>query len=216
MYQSKKSDPCSGQTYVTVDSRQETTNLSSTPFIPNIQLIIHACPINRRQETIMSDFEPIFLAIPFTHLSINCKDIFIEALVRIIHSLPNLNSLKVSWLPVIKSELPSLTSSNNNKIKKVTFKKMIDVEQVYFLLKLCVNMQYFQVHLTKYADLEMLVRFILMKISTYVPQLTFLSLYIPNANESMVHKLHQMIDSEKLLVKYTIKRICNNILFKWN
>ena len=68
----------------------------------------------------------------------------------------------------------------------------------------------------KDMDLEMLVRFILIKSTTYIPHLCSLCLTIPNADEEIVHQLQKLIDSEKLLTNYMIKRICNNILLKWN
>jgi hypothetical protein len=180
-------------------------------------------PMGWRNQALIGNFKPIFLTVPFTRLNISFKEIPIDMFVRIIHWLPNLDLLKVLYLPVIKSDplidqdvqLYSL-SSNKNKITKVYLEKMIDIEQVHFLFELCVNMKYFQVNVPEYMNLETLVQFILSKISTHVRNLNSLCLYIPNANENLVLKLYKLIDSEKLLTNYMIKRICNNILLKWN
>ncbi len=152
-------------------------------------------------------------------MSINCKDIPIGLLFRIIQLLPNLDSLKVSSLPLIQSgwlfddegEIRYLTSINN-KITKVNLEKTTDIEQVHFILYLCLCIQYFQLDIPKDMDLDMLVRFILIKCTTYIPHLYSLCLSIPNANEEMVYQLQKLIESEKLLTNYMIKRISNNIL----
>ncbi len=207
--------------YVTTHTQQDTIN--SNQFIPNIQLTMKYQPMGWRNQALIGNFKPIFLTVPFTRLNISFKEIPIDMFVRIIHWLPNLDLLKVLYLPVIKSDplidqdvqLYSL-SSNKNKITKVYLEKMIDIEQVHFLFELCVNMKYFQVNVPEYMNLETLVQFILSKISTHVRNLNSLCLYIPNANENLVLKLYKLIDSEKLLTNYMIKRICNNILLKWN
>jgi hypothetical protein len=207
--------------YVTIHTQQDT--IHSTQFIPNIQLTIKSQPIGWRNRALIDNFKLIFHTIPFTRLNICCKGIPIDMFLRIIQLLPNLDLLKVLYLPVIESvpfidravQLYSL-SSNKNKITKVYLEKMIDIEQVHFLFKICVNMKYFQVNVPEYMNPETLVQFILSKISTHVCNLNSLCLYIPNANENMVLKLHKLIDSEKLLTNYMIKRICNNILLKWN
>jgi hypothetical protein len=72
------------------------------------------------------------------------------------------------------------------------------------------------VNIPKKMDFKMLVRFILIQANTYNCYLRFLSLGIRNANEDTVYKLQKLIDSEKLLSNYMIKRIGNYILLKWN
>ena len=76
--------------------------------------------------------------------------------------------------------------------------------------------KYFQMNIPKHMDFKMLVRFILIQANTYNLYLRFLCLGIRNANEDMVQKLQKLIDSEKLLSNYMIKRIGNYILLKWN
>jgi hypothetical protein len=63
-------------------------------------------------------------------------------------------------------------------------------------------------------NLEILLRFILMKTSTYVPHLYSLCLNILNADEEIVYQLQMIIEPEKLLGNYMIKRIGNHILLK--
>jgi hypothetical protein len=65
-------------------------------------------------------------------------------------------------------------------------------------------------------NLEILLRFILMKTSTCVPHLYSLCLSIPNADKEIVYQLQMIIESDQLLSNYMIKRIGNHILLKWN
>jgi hypothetical protein len=172
----------------------------------------------------MNKFTSTFLAVQFTRLKINYKDIPIEIFVRIMHLLPNLDSLEVLSLPDIQSDwlfdkygdMHQFSTSIHNKIINVNLNKIINIEQVHFFLYLCPCIQYFQVNIPKKMDFKMLVRFILIQANTYNCYLRFLSLGIRNANEDMVHKLQKLIDSEKLLSNYMIKRIGNYILLKWN
>jgi hypothetical protein len=202
---------------------QQNMDKSSIKFVPTIQLTINGISSEERNRLFIDQFKSTFITVQFTHLNINCKNIPIGMLVRIIGLLPNLDALKVSSLPLIPSgwlfdndgEICFLTSINN-KITKVNLEKMIDIEHVHFLLYMCLCIQYFQLDVPKEMDVEMLVRFILIKSSTYIPHLCSLCLSIPNANEEIVHQIQKLIESEKLLTKYMIKRICNNILLKWN
>ncbi|CAF1131356.1 unnamed protein product [Adineta steineri] len=193
------------------------------PFIPTSQLVISGCSSTEQNQTFIDDFKALFVAIQFTHLNINCEKVPIEMLIRIIQLLPNLDSLKVSCMPIMQSAwLFSIDrdlffqTSINNKIKKVHLEKIIEIEQLNFLLFLCNYMQYFQVDCGKDMDLEPIVRHILMKTRIYIPHLTCLHLNVQSGNEEMVYNLQRLIENEKLLNKYTIKRISDNIILRWN
>jgi hypothetical protein len=202
-------------------NRQNAFN-PSTQLVPTIQLCINDFPAGEQNQTFIDKFKFIFVSVQFTRLNIDCTKISIGTLVKIIQLLPNLDSLKLSSLPHIEpgwlfdndADVRFLTSINN-KITKVNLEKVINIEQVHFLLYLCLCIQYFQMDVSENMDLEMLGRFILRNTSTYVPQLRSLCLCVPNASEEIVHKLHKLIDTEKLLSNYTIKRICNKIFLKW-
>ncbi len=202
---------------------QFTTLKSSTQLAPTVELSINGISSNEQNQSFIDKFKSIFVTVQFTRLNIDCKNISTGMLVRIIQLLPNLDSLKVSSLPRIESdwlfdndvEIRFLTSINN-KITKVNLEKTIDIEQVHFLLYLCLCIQYFQVNVPENMDLEMLVRFILIKADTYIPQIRTLCFCISNANEEIVHQLRKLIDTENLLSTYMIKRIGDNILLKWN
>jgi len=172
----------------------------------------------------MNKFQSTFVAVQFTRLKINCKDIPIGIFIRMIHLLPNLDSLEVLSLPNIQSNwlsnnygsMHQFSTPIDNKITNVNLKKIINIEQVHFFLYLCPRVQYFQVNIPKHMDYKMLGRFNLIQAKTYNIYLRFLSLCIKNANEDMIHNLQKLIDSEKLLSNYMIKRFGNYICLKWN
>ncbi len=128
-----------------VMSNRQNTGNSATQFLPFIQLSINRISPYESHQTFIDMFKSTFVAVQFTHLNINCKDISIGMLVNIIHLLPNLDSLKISSLPSIQSGwlfdggLKNLyLTSINNKITKVNLEKMIHIEQIHFLLYLCI------------------------------------------------------------------------------
>ncbi len=171
----------------------------------------------------MDKFWSFCVPVQFTRLNIKCNNICSGKFLKIIQLLSNLDSLTVSSLPTIESgwlvegDVGNLyLTSINNKITKVSLQDMVNIKQVHFLLHLCLCIQYFQVNVPKNMDLEMLVRLISQKAGAYNPCLKSLSLCIPNATEAMVYQLQNLIGTEKLLSSYMIKRICNDILLKWN
>ena len=196
---------------------------SSLSCLPIIQLSINSISFDEQDQLFMNKFQSTFLSVLFTRLKINCEDIPMEMFVRIIHLLPNLDSLKLSSLSPIRSDWlhqsngeTSSSRSIKSKITNVNLDKMIDMEQMHFLLHLCPCIQYFQVNIPKHINLKILVRSIIIHANTYNFDLRFLCLSIPNANEDIVQKLQKLIDTEKLLSIYMIKRIGNHILLKLN
>jgi hypothetical protein len=188
-----------------------------------IQLNINGNFFINEDELFIENFKPIFSSVYFTRLYINCKIITIRMFIKILHLLPNLDSLKVLSLPEIESDQMfdnhgqiRFLPSSNNKITKVNFEKMIYIEQVHFLLSVCRCIEYFQMGVPNNMCLAMLTRFILHISNTYYPHFDSLCFSVSIANEDMVDQLRKMIESEKLLSNYNIKCIDNNILLKWN
>ena len=144
----------------------------------------------------------ILSAIPFNSLYVYDDDMSVDDLIDIMRLLPNLDILKVSAAK--HRHLDSLFNENsesfrlvsvNNKITKVW--QFMDFEQTHFLIKLCPHMEHLQIKCLKENNLEMLVRFILIKAVTEIPHLHLLNLDIPRATDQMINKLRKMISSEK-------------------
>jgi len=136
-------------------------------------------------------------------LNINCENICINILLKIIRLLPYLNSLKASCLPIIQSgwllaNHVKIFSSKlvKNKITKVSLENINNIEQVYFILYLCHRMEYFQLNVPKDMDLNELARFILKTSAIHTRFLNSLCLTTSNANESTIDQLEKMIKSE--------------------
>lgn len=194
----------------------------SIPLVVPIVLRSNDNSNKRENQLFLDKFKSAFVDIHFTHLNINCENICINMLLKIIRSLPYLNSLKVSSLPIIQSDWLSVNHGKilhstliNNKITQVSLQNINDIEQVYFILYLCHRMQYFQLDVPKDMDLNVLVRFVLKESTINTRSLDSFCLFTPNANEYTIDQLKKMIKSEKLLLNFNIKCIYNHILVKW-
>ena len=159
-------------------------------------LSIDNCSFDEQAHLFLDNFKPIIIVVQFTRL--NPADSY-GMLIRMMQLSPGIDySLKVTSLPVIQSDW-----FFNKKNTKVNLEKMRQVEQMHFLLYLC----FFPISssgLSKKTDLKIFVRFVLTKSNIYI---YICLIYISNADPKTVN-------TEKLLVNYTIKRICITILSK--
>jgi hypothetical protein len=204
-----------------ISSTRQTTNNSSIQFRTPIYLfILNPSPVDW-SISFIDKISPILLAIQFTSLFVSFSDLSIRTLVKIIGLVPNLDSLKVFTLSL--QELSSLSMEDteslrlvsiSNKITRV-LQSMLAVDMTDFLINLCPRMEHFETKWMGDTDLERCVRVILMKTITCIPNLHSLRFDTNKANDEKVHKLQKMIDSEKLLSNYTIKRSGDYISLRW-
>jgi hypothetical protein len=175
------------------------------------------------QELLTFDIIRALTLSQFYHLEISKKTIFIGALIQAVGLLSELKSLKVDSLSLdqprelCEEEVDIfLSTEDTSKIKKVYLKKMIDTPDIYFLMVLCPYMEYLQVDCINHIDVEFFVRDILKKIkhdsNDYLRSLYF---KVPAADDRLIEKLKEMINSEKLLVDYTIRRESETIYLQW-
>jgi hypothetical protein len=140
----------------------------------------------------------------------------VDILLEFINCLPNLHALSVSCLTLLESNISIKEISNKNQITKVNLEKMEIFEQIQFLIDLCPHIEYFQVGCVKNFNLDILKQFLLIKNNmTKILKLHSLCLCIPSADEKMIEKFQAMIDLEKLLSNYSIKRVLDQIYFQW-
>ena len=104
------------------------------------------------------------------------------------------------------------STTNDNKITKLNLTKGNNNRQVKFFIDLCPRMEYLEVHCNIKINLQLLVQFILMK---YNPHLHSLCLCVSNADDVIVQLLKEMIDYEKLLDNYQIKRVLDRVYLVW-
>ncbi|CAF2111797.1 unnamed protein product [Rotaria magnacalcarata] len=168
-------------------------------------------------------WKPIFDAIRFTHLNIsNCINMSVTVLIELLGLLPNLESLKISSLSMVQSKLLSITDTKqhlslsfSNKITKVKIDKITEKSQIQFIINLCPRMKYFDADCILNIDLRMFVSFLLTNQITRIPNLCFLCLNVPSANENIIQTIARTIELETLIDNYTIQRIENKIFLQW-
>jgi hypothetical protein len=94
---------------------------------------------------------------------------------------------------------------------------MNHIEEIYFLLELCPHLIYLKVDCVRNMDMKLFVRLILKKLTTkYLHQLRLLCFHVRAADDQTIKQLNKMIDDEKLLFDYTIKRVLDFIYLQWN
>jgi hypothetical protein len=157
------------------------------------------------------------------HLTIR-EDVHAGIFGRILMPLSTLDSLQIASLSLsqpgsLSSDKESVlrTISSTNRIKKVNLKTMDDIEGVYFLLELCPHLIYLRVDDINNMDMKLFVRLILMKMKTqHQSKFQLLCFHVRAADDQTIKQLNEMINKEKLLIDYTIKRVLDFIYLQWN
>ncbi|CAF0872377.1 unnamed protein product [Rotaria sordida] len=187
-----------------------------------IQMTVEDYILTERFRLNIDKLKPAFIAIRFTHLNINNNNMSISMLIEILRLLPNLESLKISSLSMLQSEFLSVEDTKKyllvsiiNKITKVKLDKVTEKTQIQFLINLCPRMQYFEVDCMSNTDLKKFMTFILINQMTHIPNLRFLSLNVPNANENMIKNIAMTIELETIISNYKIQRIGNKFFLHW-
>lgn len=149
------------------------------------------------------------------HLNIDKESILMDTLIEIINQLPKLITLKIRSIVLSKpasSYEDEIKFSNVNEIQKVYLKKMNDIEQVHILIKICSQMNYFQVNHINSMNTELF-------LSTIINQdhhnLRYLCCRVPAADDCMIQQFSKMIDSQKNLLNYTMWRVVEYIYLQW-
>ncbi|CAF1433326.1 unnamed protein product [Rotaria sp. Silwood1] len=158
------------------------------------------------------------------HLEFCQTEIFIGSLMRIIRMLPNLDSLKIWSVLLPQSTCLSIKDRKflrhikyTNKITKVYLEKnLTKFEEVLFIIDLFPRMKYLQVSCTSFINIQLFIQAILIKIRNKSKRYhRLLAFCISTASDEMVKTLQKMIDCQKLLFNYTIKRVYDTIYLQW-
>ncbi|CAF3913365.1 unnamed protein product [Adineta steineri] len=178
------------------------------------QLTIVDLPHVDNDPQLSSMIGPILLLVPITCLNITRSEIFIGSLLELVVCLPNLNSLVISTLSMIKPRYLSVEDtetlrwlSDYNEITKVKLHRMNDLAEIQLLLDLCTSMEYLEVDCTDTICPKQLLRFILMKNIKSIPKLSSFYFGISIVKENIIEELTTMINLEQLCHNYTIKQI---------
>ncbi|CAF4248343.1 unnamed protein product [Rotaria sordida] len=130
------------------------------------------------------------------HLEISKENISSHILLKIINKFSALDTLKISSLKLSESKYSfnenkySHFKSKKNKITKIYLEKMNEIEEIYFLLKLCPHIEYLKIGFIHNMDVELLMKDIFKKINNVCNQyLHSLCLHIPTANDEIIEKI---------------------------
>ncbi|CAF0778917.1 unnamed protein product [Rotaria sordida] len=195
----------------------------------------HVIPSSQRVELIATnhcDFEQyqsfieniksLFQLVQITHLNIDLCYSSIDLFIDFIYNLPYLDSLSMSCLPISELNISSTTRSKlqlisqNNRITKVNLEKLIEINQIQFIINLCSRMEFLQIGCTNDMDFELFIRFILMNYrAKSLHCIYLLCLHFPTADKKTIKKIRNMISSETLLNYYSINRILDKIYLHW-
>ncbi len=144
--------------------------------------------------------------------------------MKIVSLLPDVDSLKLwslSSLTKRKSlswkEIQFLDNiKKKNKIRKVYLEFMNKLEESLALIDLFPRMKYLQIGSMDDMDIRLFLQTVLKKIlhrsNHHLRSLCFCMFM---ADDQMVKEIQELIDIEKLIFDYEIKRICNKIYLKW-
>ena len=203
----------------TASYTQEKSNSSSaTPIELSIEFNHYA---GKCKASYIEKMNRLLLAIRFTSLCISCNNLSIDLFLQILQLLPNLDTLMVLEFPI--TQLNDLSDENakllrlipiNNKITRVALAGKHEL--LDFFMALCFRAKHLEFGFVRQEDLEKLVRLTLIKRRIHTPYLYSLCLNVNQANDQTIHKLQNVINLEKLLSNYTIKRSGDHIFLRWN
>ncbi|CAF4080837.1 unnamed protein product [Adineta steineri] len=116
-----------------------------------IQLTIRDYKFTELNWRLIKKLKCAFKAIQFTHLDINNNSMSINMLLDILHLLPNIESLKLSSIPILQLESLSIEDTKNhlsvsaiNKITKVKLGQVTEEQQIEFFINLCAHIKYLE------------------------------------------------------------------------
>ncbi|CAF4724115.1 unnamed protein product, partial [Rotaria sp. Silwood2] len=157
------------------------------------------------------------------HLETLEEDISIDNLIQIINSLPDLISIKIHSLSLAQSiDLLETkvdihySTINTNKITKVYLDNITGIEEIYFLMILCPNIEYLKIDWIGNINDQLFVENILKKINQECnDHFRLLCFHISAADDETIKNLEKIIHLKKLLLDYKIKRVLDNIYLEW-
>ena len=190
--------------------------------VPPIRLTIEANTSMEQTRSFINRLKSSGIKAPLTYLNLSCNKLSNANLIEIIRLLPHLHFLEISSLTIPPSSLSSfghikseLFVSMNNRIIKVKLHHFTGKQQLQYLIDLFSHLQYLEIGCTSNTDLGTLVKYVLTNQMAHTPNLNFVCLNVPNADEKMIKNVATIIDLETLVKDYTIQRFGNKIFLQW-
>jgi hypothetical protein len=195
---------------------------SSDELSKSMRLYLPVDPSEANIDTLHIGISHIVTVAEVYHLEID-GTVSIDTLNEMLLPFSKLESLLIYSLSLSEPNGLSIREENvlsfisqKNEITKVNIKQIVDIEEVYCLMKICPRMTYLKVNHIINIDIESFVRLISMKLKTKCNHhLQLLCFRDPMADDKMVQQLEKTINSEKLFFDYTIKRVLDNIYLQW-
>jgi hypothetical protein len=154
------------------------------------------------------------------HLDLSLMYIDFIILVQIMSVLSEIDSLKVHRILYNKPRVLCIEERNIacsilniSKITKVHLEDINYPEAFFVLMKFCPKMAYLKMNYIHRLGIEFCLRIILKEVNN--EHLRSLCFRIPAADDELIEALKEMIDVEKLLADYTIKRVLDYICLQW-
>jgi hypothetical protein len=174
-------------------------------------------------ESIIKYIKRILTITPIYHLEISEPKTAICLLIRIINLFPELNSIEIHSLSYERSkyldseEIGRIYSTfNTKKLTKLYVREMILNDETFFLLTFFRCTVHLKIDFIYDMDIQSCLRSILKEIEHNGHHLRSLCYCVPLIDDEMIDTLEKMIDNEKLLGNFTIKRVLENIYLQWN
>jgi hypothetical protein len=164
--------------------------------------------------------------IPITRLDIYCSNMSVLMLIKILNFLPNIDSMRISDLPLPEEIFGSDDNTDinmlnlflkNNKITKITLRNILQFEQIDLIIDLFPRMRHLALQKISNVDLKMVLQSTLLKIKEkdmYHRSMTICIVAVEATNDKL-QQLRKMIDSKNLLKNYTLNRQYDRIYLQW-
>ena len=202
-------------------------NLNSY-ILPAVQLTLACHAVSSIDQVFIDKMKSSSIRLAFTHLNIAYVEILHGLLIELISLLPNLHSIELRGMSFPRDKLPSIktatmfsTVSMNNKIAKVKLHAIDDFQEIDFLMEMFPRMEYFEIDCMTENDVINVVAFITRNSVKHMRYLQCLCISVPNADESLIDNLKDIVDSERpfypeeISRDYKIHRIGNTICVGW-
>jgi hypothetical protein len=162
----------------------------------------------------------IFIVTEIYHLVIEKTAIREGTLILLLCQLSQLVSLKIHsllWEELTDDLADGMRDmSDESQITKMCLEEVYDFDEVDFLMSLSCRLNYFQINSLHDVSIELLIHEILVRTNGGCNEdFPFLCIVIPTADDELIEKLKETIDSEGLLVDYKINRIMDKIYLQW-
>ncbi len=155
------------------------------------------------------------------HLAVEDEIPSFTLLLEILSLLPDLLSLKIHSFQLDGNNFGLITKQIrifHDKIDKCQIKSIcieeINVENVHRLFRSCRFIKNLEIKYMINMNIEKLPKFLNL-IPIWTRCFHSFTLHVPIINDEFIRIFDCMIHSEKLLVNYTIKHVCNKINIQW-